>query len=427
MEKRLLKQGRIWLGQQKGWLQGDLLIVHGRIAKIAPQIDDNEAEVIDVLDQIVIPGLIDMHVHLREPGFTEKETILTGTKAAARGGFTTVACMPNTKPITDSPEIVRQVIQQAEQAGFARVLPLGAITVGEKGQSLTDMAALKEAGIVAVSDDGVGVQSSLMMKEAMREAVRHGLPVVAHCEDESILQPGACVHAGVFAQKHNLVGIPSEAESIHIARDILLAEDVGVHYHVCHISSEQSVRLVREAKERGQKVTAEVTPHHLLLCDEEIPGLDTHYKMNPPLRSQRDREALLNGLIDGTIDIIATDHAPHTQAEKEWPIDQAPFGIVGLETAFPLLYTYLVKKGILSLEQLIDKLTAIPAALFQLTGGQLVEGAAADITVIDLQTERTIQADDFLSKGRNTPFSGWKAAGWPLLTFLNGRITWDGR
>jgi len=374
---------------------------------------------------VVAPGFIDMHVHLREPGFEQKETIETGSRAAARGGFTTIACMPNTRPSLDRPELIRSVLEKAEQAGYARVLCYGAITVRQCGEELTDMAALKKAGIIGVTDDGVGVQESRKMKEAMRLAHSLGLPVVAHCEDNSLAH-GGCVHDGEWARRHGLPGIPSEAESIHVGRDILLAEDVGVHYHVCHISAEQSVRLVREAKSRGQKVTAEVTPHHLLLCDEDIPEPNANWKMNPPLRSRKDQEALIQGLLDGTIDIIATDHAPHTEEEKSWDMAKAPFGIVGLETAFPLLYTHLVlKQGALTLKQLIDLLTIKPAEVFGLPHGRLEEGSPADLTVIDLQRESVIDPKAFLSKGRNTPFAGWKVKGWPVLTLLGGKVTWQ--
>lgn len=420
---RLLKNGQVLIG--KDWCKRDILIQGNRISKIASYIEDAEADVIDLDGKIVSPGFIDVHVHLREPGFEQKETIKTGTQAAARGGFTTVACMPNTSPVIDSVAIVKQILRKADQEGYARVLPIGAITMGEKGQELADYASLKEAGVVALSDDGVGVQNSRVMKKAMIQASKLDLPIVAHCEEESILEKDACVHDGEFAVRYQLTGIPSEAESIHVARDILLAEDVGVHYHVCHISTEQSVRLVREAKARGQKVTAEVTPHHLLLCEEDIPGPDPMYKMNPPLRSKKDQMALIEGLLDGTIDIIATDHAPHTSDEKKKSMAQAPFGIVGLETAFPLLYTHFVCSGKLSLTDLIHKMTKKPAELFGLPWGELAVGKVADVTIIDLEKEQTIDPHSFQSKGKNTPFQGWKVKGWPILTMMEGKITWQ--
>lgn len=420
--KILVKQGNLLLEDGELKIQ-DVLIDETKIVRIADNIEDKVDQVIDATDKLVLPGLIDMHVHLREPGFEKKETIETGSRAAARGGFTTVACMPNTRPVIDTPETVEYILNEAKRVGLVRVLPLGAITVRELGKEHTDFAALKKAGVVALSDDGVGVQSSQMMKQSMRKAHEVGLAVVAHCEDDTLAK-GGCVHDGVYARKHGLQGIPNEAESIHVGRDILLAEDVGVHYHVCHISTEQSVRLVREAKSRGQKVTAEVTPHHLLLCDEDIPGLDPMYKMNPPLRSKQDRAALIAGLKDGTIDMIATDHAPHTIEEKALGMKQAPFGIVGLETAFPLLYTHFVLTGELTLQELVNKMTLNPANCFGLPYGKLSEGSTADIAIIDLEEEKEIQPEEFFSKGKNTPFAGWKCKGWPVTTIFNGAITW---
>ncbi len=419
----LLKRGQLIDWKRRELVQGDVRIEGGRVVAIGPDLPEDHCQVVDVGGRLISAGLIDMHVHLREPGFEEKETIATGTRAAARGGFTTVACMPNTNPITDSPQVVQRIREIAEHEGSVRVLPIGAITVGEKGEELTDLVALKEAGIVAISDDGVGVQSSRVMKEAMQAAARLNLPVVAHCEDDTLAAEG-CVHEGAFAAKYGLKGIPSEAEAVHVGRDILLAEATGVHYHVCHISAESSVRLVRDAKARGLRVTAEVTPHHLLLCEEDLPGPDPNFKMNPPLRSKADQAALLEGLLDGTIDMIATDHAPHTEAEKAQDITQAPFGIVGLETAFPLLYTHLVLTGKLDLLELIDKMTRRPAALFSLPTGELKLGGIADLTVIDLQEERRIDPATFYSKGRNTPFAGWKVKGWPVLTMVEGKVVW---
>ncbi|NGQ93768.1 dihydroorotase [Brevibacillus sp. SYP-B805] len=403
----------------------ELLIEGNRIAAIAEHIDHAGHTVIDLRGQFVSAGLIDVHVHFREPGFEAKETIATGAQAAVRGGYTTVACMPNTRPSIDSVETVRYVRQKAEEAGLARVIPYGAITVRQLGRELTDFAALKEAGIFALTDDGVGVQSTAMMKKAMQEAARHGLSIVAHCEDDELIAPGSALHDGVVAARHGLVGIPSESESIHVGRDILLAERTGVHYHVCHISAKESVRLVRDGKRAGVNVTAEVTPHHLLLCDEDIPdSLDANWKMNPPLRSREDRAALIAGLKDGTIDIIATDHAPHTAEEKANGLERAPFGIVGLETAFPLLYTRFVLTGELTLAELIAKMTVKPAEIFGLPYGRLAAGEIADITVIDLEKEETIDPARFASKGKNTPFAGWRCKGWPTLTMVDGKIVY---
>ncbi|MBO8162306.1 MAG: dihydroorotase [Brevibacillus sp.] len=420
----LLANGSV-LNREGEQVQRDVLIENRRIVRIAERIEPFGHEVIDLSGLFLSPGLIDMHVHLREPGFEAKETIATGTEAAVRGGFTTVACMPNTRPVIDSVQTVELVRKKAREAKRARVLPYGAITVRQLGRELTDFAALKQAGIVGVTDDGVGVQSSGLMKQAMRRAKELGLPVIAHCEDETLLVPGAALHDGIVAARHGLPGIPAESEAVHVARDILLAEATGVHYHICHISASQSVRLVRDGKRAGIRVTAEVTPHHLLLCEEDIPdNLDPRWKMNPPLRSREDRAALIAGLKDGTIDIIATDHAPHTEEEKANSIDRAPFGIVGLETAFPLLYTNLVLTGELTLAELVDKMTSKPAELFGLPYGRLAEGAPADLVAIDLLTERTIDPDTFASKGRNTPFAGWKCKGWPVLTMVDGEIVY---
>lgn len=417
----LLKNGKV---MQNGQLvQRDILIIDQVIAKVAEQIEDQGYKEMDVKGKFISPGFIDMHVHLREPGFEAKETIATGTAAAARGGFTAVACMPNTRPVTDRVEVVKYIKDKAAKEGVVRVLPIGSITLRELGEELTDMAAMKGAGIIGVSDDGVGVQSSRVMKEGMRRAAEAGLPLIAHCEDDSLAKGGS-VHEGVFSAKYALKGIPNEAEAIQVARDIILAEATGVHYHVCHISAEQSVRHVRYAKQKGLRVTSEVCPHHLLLTDEDIPGLDSNYKMNPPLRSKTDRKALIEGLRDGTIDIIVTDHAPHTEEEKKRGIALAPFGIVGLETAFPLLYTHLVLTGEFTLETIIEKMTRKPAELFGLPWGRLEEGAEADLTIIDLETEREVNPQEFASKGKNTPFTGWKLKGWPVMTMVAGSVVW---
>lgn len=380
-------------------------------------------EIHDAGGKFVSAGFIDMHVHLREPGFEHKETIATGTRSAAKGGFTTIACMPNTRPVTDTPETVQRILDKAKQEGIVKVLPYGAITKNELGRELTDFVALKHAGVVGFTDDGVGVQNAQMMKDAMNLAKQLSMPVIAHCEDDSLVK-GAAVTAGAFARKHGLKGISNESEAIHVGRDVLLAEATGVHYHVCHVSTAQSIRLIRQAKQIGVNVTAEVCPHHLLLSDEDIPGMDTNWKMNPPLRSPRDVEACMEALIDGTLDIIVTDHAPHSEEEKTKGMEQAPFGIVGLETAFPLLYTKFVATGKWPLSLLVNRLTVDPARTFGLHTGRMEEGMPADLTVIDLETEYKVNPDEFLTKGRNTPFGGWSLKGWPVKTFVNGRLVW---
>lgn len=380
--------------------------------------------VVDAAGKLVAPGLIDMHVHLREPGFEHKETIASGTRSAARGGYTTIACMPNTRPVIDTVETVKYVLDKAETEGVVRILPYGCITKNELGRELTDFDALKEAGVIGYTDDGVGVQSAQMMKDAMAKAASIGMPIIAHCEDNTLVE-GAWASEGEFTRKHGLKGIPNESEAIHVGRDVLLAEATGVHYHVCHVSTEQSVRLIRHAKQFGIKVTAEVCPHHLLLSDEDIPGMDANWKMNPPLRTPRDVQACIEGLLDGTIDIVVTDHAPHSEEEKARGVDLAPFGIVGFETAFPLLYTKFVATGQWTLQFLVDKMTSLPAQVFGLPWGTLEAGKEADITIIDLETEKAVNPAEFASKGRNTPFTGWNLKGWPVWTMASGKVVFS--
>lgn len=406
-------------------VQRDVKIEEGIIVAISPEIEAEELDkVIDVKGQLISPGFIDLHVHLREPGGEHKETIASGTLAAAKGGFTTIACMPNTSPVPDTVEHLKALKKQIIETSFVRVLPYASITECQRGESLTDFDSLKKAGAFAFTDDGVGVQVAGKMYEAMKLAASLDMSVVAHCEDHSLINSG-CVHDGKFSRKAGLNGIPSVCESVQIARDVLLAEATGCHYHVCHISTKESVRIVRDAKKAKIKVTAEVSPHHLLLCEDDILGKDGNYKMNPPLRSKEDREALIEGLLNGTIDFIATDHAPHTTEEKALGMEKAPFGIVGLETAFPLLYTNFVKKRKCTLKQLIDWLTVKPSQAFSLEIGVLRVGEKADITVIDLDSSKKIDPDTFLSKGRNTPFAGWTCQGWPTLTIVDGKIVWE--
>jgi dihydroorotase len=402
----------------------EILVKDGIIIEIGEAIKAKNAEIIDAEGNLLSPGFIDVHVHLREPGGEHKETIATGSLAAAKGGFTTICAMPNTRPVPDSAEHMEALQKRIHETAHVNVLPYASITVRQAGSELTDFATLKELGAFALTDDGVGVQSAAMMLEAMKRAAALNMPIVAHCEENTLINKG-CVHEGEFSKKNGLNGIPSVCESVHIARDVLLAEAANCHYHVCHISTKESVRVVRDAKRAGIRVTAEVSPHHLLLCDEDIPGLDTNFKMNPPLRGSDDRQALIEGLLDGTIDMIATDHAPHAADEKAMGMKRAPFGIVGLETAFPLLYTHFVEKGIMSLQQLLDFMTKKPAETFGLQSGVLKVGAKADITIIDLQQEETIDPSTFISKGKNTPFAGWKCKGWPVKTFVNGKLVWQ--
>ncbi|WP_042159855.1 dihydroorotase [Paenibacillus gorillae] len=419
--------GNVWDEASGGLLNKHVRVEAGQIAEIidgANTPDTGSAEVIDAAGKLLSAGLIDMHVHLRDPGFEYKEDIATGTRSAAKGGFTTIACMPNTRPSTDTPETVKYILDKNANEGVVRVLPYAAITKNQLGRELTDFAALKEAGAIGFTDDGVGVQSAQMMKDAMTLAQSMDMPVIAHCEDNTLVE-GLFFSEGEFARKNGLKGIPNESEAIHVGRDALLAETTGVHYHVCHVSTEQSVRLIRLAKSIGVRITAEVCPHHLVLSDEDIPGLDTNWKMNPPLRTPRDVQAVIEALEDGTIDMIVTDHAPHSAEEKAREIQLAPFGIVGFETAFPLLYTKFVLTGKWTLGFLLQRMTSDPARVFRLPTGRLEQGAPADLTLIDLNSERAVDPSTFASKSNNTPFGGWKLQGWPVTTIVNGAVVYS--
>ncbi|PTH59335.1 dihydroorotase [Staphylococcus agnetis] len=404
----------------------DVLVEAGKIKAIADKIEPQaEMDQIDAQGHFLSAGFIDVHVHLREPGGEHKETIETGTLAAARGGFTTICPMPNTKPVPDSVEHMQRLHHLIDENAHVRVLPYAAITERQAGKTHVDFKALANEGTFAFTDDGVGVQEAAKMYEAMQQAQAVNKAIVAHCEDNSLIYGGA-MHEGERSKALGIPGIPSICESVQIARDVLLSEATGCHYHVCHVSTKESVRVIRDAKKAGIPVTAEVTPHHLLLSEDDVPGDNAIYKMNPPLRSTEDRQALIDGLLDGTIDIIATDHAPHAADEKDQPMTRAPFGIVGSETAFPLLYTHFVKTGKWSLQQLVDYITIKPAKLFDLPYGKLEEGAPADLTLIDLDEAYDIKAEDFLSKSSNTPFLGERVYGKTLFTMVDGEIRYKG-
>ncbi|MGG4266306.1 dihydroorotase [Peribacillus simplex] len=421
--KTIIKNG-VLLDNQNSFKKSDIEIEGKVITKIGENLATENCKVVDAEGFLITSGFVDLHVHLREPGGEHKETIASGTLAAARGGFTTVAAMPNTRPVPDTVENLEALNRKIEETAHVRVLPYASITIREAGKELTDFSSLKQTGAFAFTDDGVGIQEAGMMLEAMKRAAAQDMAIVAHCEDNSLINKGS-VHEGRFSKEQGINGIPSVCEAVHIARDILLAEAAGCHYHVCHISTKESVRTVRDAKRAGIRVTAEVTPHHLLLCEDDIPGLDTNYKMNPPLRGREDRDALIEGLLDGTIDFIATDHAPHTADEKAQGMQLAPFGIVGLETAFPLLYTELVKKDVITLKQLVDFMTIKPSESFSLPYGHLMEGAIADIVLIDLDTEKEINSEEFASRGKNTPFNEKKCYGWPVMTIAEGKVAWE--
>lgn len=408
-----------------GLLECDVLIEDGKIKQIGVSVEIEEVDhLIDCKGKLVTPGFIDVHIHLREPGGEYKETIKTGTKAAARGGFTTICAMPNTNPVPDDEAAISSLLEKIDQDAVVRVVPYASITKGLRGEEITDMEELAKHNIFAFTDDGVGIQTADSMYSAMKRAKAVGKAIVAHCEDNSIVY-GGVVHEGNVSERLELPGIPSISESVQIARDVLLAEATGCHYHVCHVSSKESVRVIRDAKRAGIHVTAEVTPHHLILNEDSITQDDGDWKMNPPLRSKADQEALLEGLLDGTIDFIATDHAPHSADEKAKGMLHAPFGIVGLETAFPLLYTNLVKPGKITLNQLVDWLTIKPAQVFNLPYGRLKENETADITLVDLTLETKIDKHTFYSKGENTPFHNWNVTGIPVVTICEGNIVYE--
>lgn len=387
--------------------------------------DDVTDEVIDGKGGLITPGLIDVHVHFREPGFTDKETILTGSEAAARGGFTTVFAMPNLNPVPDNPETFAELDALNKKNRQIKIEQYASISKDLTSETtLVDFKGLSEAGAIAFTNDGVGVQTAGLMYQAMLEVAGCGKPLVAHTEDNSLLFDGV-MHAGPRAEELELPGMLGLTESTQIARDVLLAEKAGVHYHVCHVSTKESVRVIRDAKRAGIHVTCEVAPHHLILTDADIPGDDANYKMNPPLREEADRQALIEGLLDGTIDCIATDHAPHTAEEKARGFKEAPFGITGLETAFQLMFTHFVKPGIFTLKQVVDWLTAKPAELFNLDRGTLAVGQPADLAIFDLEDEQVIRAEDFASKSSNTPFIGEKIFGTTRYTICDGKIVYQ--
>lgn len=403
---------------------GDVLIENGKISAVAPTLPTPAgATVIQAAGRLVLPGFVDLHVHFREPGFEYKETIQSGTAAAVAGGFTSVCAMPNTNPVNDNQSITEFMLERAKAAGTARLYPIGAITKGSEGKELAEIGDLRRAGCIAISDDGRPVMNSLVMRRAMEYARAFDIPVVDHCEDLH-LSEGGCMNEGLISTELGLPGIPSAAEDVMVARNVSLTELTGARLHLAHISTAGSVRMVREAKSRGLRVTAEACPHHFTLTEEVTRGYNTLAKMNPPLRTWQDVQAIKDGLRDGTIDVIATDHAPHASQEKQQQFTEAPFGIVGLETALPLTLA-LVEEGVLSLEGAVEKLATAPAKAFSLPAGTLAVGAPADVAIVDPKTQWEVDPARFRSKSRNTPFAGWKVKGQVTTTIVGGRVVFD--
>ncbi len=398
----------------------DILVENGCIKEIAPSI---KGEGIDLKGLTVFPGLVDMHVHLREPGFEKKEDVESGSKAAVKGGFTEICCMPNTRPVCDNKVVVSYIVNRAKEVNLCKVRPIGAITEGEKGENLAAIGGMKSAGAIALSDDGVSVINTSIMANAMMYASDFGLKCLCHCEDKSLVD-GGVVNEGYYSTLTGLKGSIRAAEDIMIAREICLAESLSLPVHICHVSTYSGVQLIREAKARGVKVTAETCPHYFTLTDEAIKDFDTNTKVNPPLRAEKDRLAIIAGLKDGTLDCIVTDHAPHHADDKNVEYNFAAFGMSGLETSFALSYTALVKGGVLSLNELAEKMSLAPRKILNLGGGLKV-GERADFTAVDLNEEWTIDPKDFLSKGKNTPFTGRKVFGKVKYTVVDGEIKYE--
>lgn len=420
----LIKNGHIVDPDTKTDEVADIFLSAGKITEVGKQLKHTADKVIDAKGCYVMPGFIDLHVHLRDPGFEHKETIETGVAAAARGGYTTILAMPNTKPVVDDADVVKYVHKKAESEGTARVLQIGAVTRGQKGEELADIRGMVEAGSPAISEDGKSVMNTKLYREGMRVAAECSIPVFAHCEDIRLAQGGA-VNEDVRAKELGLPGIPNIAEDLIVARDILMAKEMGTQLHLCHCSTKDSVRMVELAKKEGLPVTAEVCPHHFTLTSEDIVPGNTNYKMNPPLRTAEDVEALKKGLKKNIMDVIATDHAPHTREEKNTTMQEAPFGIVGLETAASLTYTELVKKKYLTVMQMAEKMSLNPARIIGLDRGSLAVGKYADVVIFDPKATYTVHAKDFASKGRNTPFDGREVCGKVKMTIYNGNIVYD--
>jgi len=421
MKNILIKNGRVIDPANNVDRVADILVEDGKIATVGSDLDMADCEVIDAADLWVVPGLIDLHVHFREPGQTHKEDLASGTAAAVLGGFTTVCTMPNTAPVGDSVDWVRSQIDRGKEIGLCDILPIAAITMEQKGEVLAPIAELAAAGAVGISEDGMSVKNAKLFREAMKIAAQLGIIVFSHCEDAD-LAAGGVMNEGEVSKRLGLPGIPRSAEDVIIARDIVLAQETGAKLHICHVATAGGVGLIADAKKRTSLVTSEVAPHHFILCDEDIDGTDTNFKMNPPLRTKADVAAMLAGLADGTIDIIATDHAPHHADEKAKGFLAAPNGIVGLEISVPLAISELVETGRLTPMQLINKMSTLPAQILGINKGNLAAGSAADITIIDPAAKYTIDPAGFASKGKNMPFGGRAVAGRVRHTIYGGKI-----
>lgn len=428
MGKYLIKEGH--LVDPVSGIDGkrDILISDGKILKVAENIREDDtiavgADIISAACKVIMPGFVDLHVHLREPGFEYKETIMTGANAAARGGVTTICPMPNTKPVIDSPAMVKDLLDRAKDAPV-NILPIGAITLGQEGVDIADIAGMKKAGAIAISEDGKSVMNSWLFSQALHDAADAEMPVFSHCEDKSLVD-GGVINCGAKSEELGLPGITNAVEDVIVARDIILAKEAKCRLHLCHCSTADSAVLVEMAHKQGLPVTAEVCPHHFTMSDDEITEDDGRFKMNPPLRSRADVDALKNALKDGIIEVISTDHAPHGKEEKAQSMLKAPFGIVGLETSFALGYTELVKGGYLTISQLVEKMSVNPAKVIGIDRGSLAEGKTADLVIADIDSEYEIDSSKFVSKGKNTPFNGRKVYGRIEKTFVNGKIVYD--
>ena len=421
MKPLLIKNGRVIDPASGLDARRDLLIEEGRIAAIAEKLEQPEAEFLDASNCVVAPGFVDMHVHLREPGKEGAETIQSGTQAAAAGGFTAVACMPNTQPVNDAPMVTRFILGQAEQAGAARVYPVGAVTKASAGEELAELESLRAAGVVAVSDDGQPVYSTRLLRRALEYCQALNMPLIDHCEEPTLAE-GGVMHEGEWSLRLGLRGQPALAEVLPVLRNARLAAETDARVHIAHLSTRAALEVVRRAKQQGVAITCDVTPHHFSLTDAACCDYDTNFKMNPPLRTAEDVAALVEGLADGTVDAIASDHAPHKDSEKQTDFDSAPFGIIGLETALALALEKLYHTGKISLTRLVELFSTAPARILGVPGGRLQVGAPADITVFDLERKWTYRAEEGVSKSRNTPFDGWSFRGGAVATVVNGRI-----